>query len=173
MWGTDRRRVLLALVCLAAAIVGVQLLDPFEQSAAETVERQPPQDRPAAVLNHSVAHLQTTSYTRTATVEADGQQREAFYAEMDYISGEYFYRIGFDDVSTRVYVHLDGAWVKTPERDWRHQGLAPIGGPTAGEAQARPYDPSYIHPDRTSIHNQTADTLWIRVDGNIQNTIAA
>ncbi|PSQ42472.1 hypothetical protein BRD17_08690 [Halobacteriales archaeon SW_7_68_16] len=63
--------------------------------------------------------------------------------------------------------------MKTPERDWRHQGLIPVNGPRAGEPLARPYRAEYVRPNRTSVHNRTADALWIRVDGNKQNAVGS
>lgn len=170
---THRRHLFIALACVLGVVVGVQLLDPLDPAPPEPVGEAPSEQRPAALLNYSIAQLRTTSYTLSVTVADDGDRQEVFYAEMDYPDGEYYYRAGFGDVWTRVYVHPDGAWVKPPERDWRHQGLVPINSPQAGERQARPYRAEYVRPNRTSVHNRTADALWIRVDGNRQNAIGS
>jgi hypothetical protein len=170
---TNTRLLFVVFACVLGVVVGVQLLDPLEPAPTESLGEAPSEDRPAALLNYSIAQLRTTSYTLTVTVADDGDRVPVFYGEMDYPDGEYYYRTGFGEVWTRVYVYPDGAWVKPPEGDWRHQGLVPVDSPRAGEAEARPFRPEYVRPTRTRVHNRTADALWIRVDGNRQHAIVS
>lgn len=164
----SNRRLLLAVLCLLSAIVAVQLLDPFATPVDETATSPPSDATPPERLRYAFDSLNDTAHTMTIFV-VDGQtQRRFSYLAVNYTERELYIEFGDKEHPQSLYFYADGAWVKPPKKSWQNAGLFDRSAAFTDSLDPSPFRSAAVTADRTTVHNSTAESLWIRVNGSAE-----